>query len=135
MSLRLLGIDPASGARGYGVDRYAAEGSLANRFAQGQGYADDGGTVGVGPVYNATLDSGASRAAAFVQGRAAHGDGPDYRPAAPLPAVGVLEYVQKFSTASLASIGLLVLLVVIARNPRAAFRWIARSGARRAGLE
>ncbi len=60
MSLRLIGIDPELGARDPGVDRFTAEGSLVNRFPQGQGYADRGGTIGVGPV-KALADRFASR--------------------------------------------------------------------------
>jgi hypothetical protein len=142
MSLRRYGIDPEFGYAVLGVAEFADRGSLGNRFPQGQGYADLGGTVGVGPVTlsTATPDSGAVRdaagtAAAFVQGQTAFGSGPDYRPAPALPAVGVLDYVQKFSTATLATVGLLVLLVVLVKNPRGAFHWIARSGVKRAGLE
>ncbi|HEY8775806.1 MAG TPA: hypothetical protein VIM33_04910 [Gaiellaceae bacterium] len=134
MSLRLFGIDPQQGAENSGVDRFAAEGSLVDRFSQGQGYGDRGGAVGVGPITGstATPDSGAVR---VVTGQAARGAGLNYRPANGLPPVGVLEYVQKFSTATLAAIGLLVLLIVVVRSPRHALRWIARSGTRRAGLE
>ena len=138
MSLRRYGIDPELGVAVMGVEGFADKGSLANRFAQGEGYADRGGTIGVGPVTlsTATPDSGAIRNAAdFVQGKTSYGAGPDYRPAPALPAVGVLDYVQKFSTATLAAIGLLVLVVVLVKNPRGAFHWVARSGVRRAGLE
>jgi hypothetical protein len=138
MSLRLYGIVPDTGVRGYGVDRFAAEGSFANRFAQGEGYADAGGIVGVGPITgsSATPDSGAVRGAARVlTGGAARGDGHDYRPAAGLPPVGLLDYIQKFSVSTLAAIGLLVVLVMVVRSPRRALRWIAHSGVKRAGLE
>jgi hypothetical protein len=138
MSLRSWGIEPDSGLRGYGADRFAGEGSLVNRLAQNQGYADAGGVVGVGPVTlsTGTPDSGAARAPVrFVTGQTAHGDGLDYRPAAGLPPVGLLEYVQKFSVSTLAAIGLLVVIVMVIRSPRRAFRWIAHSGVKRAGLE
>jgi hypothetical protein len=52
-----------------------------------------------------------------------------------LPSIHTLDYVSKFSSASLFTLGLVLLLIYFVRNPRRAARGLARGSLKRAGVE
>jgi hypothetical protein len=71
----------------------------------------------------------------LLQPNNVRGEGPTYTPHPLLPSAQHLDYVQKFAGASLLGIGLVVLLILVALNPRRILRGIARGGLKRAGVE
>lgn len=75
------------------------------------------------------------RPAEVILGQAAVGRGDDYRPAPGWPSLAHLDYVQKFSTVTLITIGVIALVVFGVINPRRAARAVAAAAKRRAGVE
>ncbi len=72
---------------------------------------------------------------ATVTGDAATGEGEAFRLRPRWPSVAQLDYVQKFATAGLLTLGLLLLIVYGIRNPGGAVALLARGAKKRAGVE
>lgn len=64
----------------------------------------------------------------------ARGEGPNYQPHPYLPSAQHLDYLHKFSSASLLTIGLLLLVGLFVIHPRRAGGLIARGGLKQAGI-
>jgi hypothetical protein len=64
----------------------------------------------------------------------ARGEGPSYQPHPYLPRADHLDYVHKFTSTSLLTIGLVLVLLVLLRSPRTAGNLLARGGLKQAGI-
>jgi hypothetical protein len=69
-----------------------------------------------------------------VAGDTAQGEGESFRPRPRWPTVAQLEYVQKFATAALLTLGLLILLAYAVHRPGHAAAAIADAARKRAGV-
>lgn len=69
-----------------------------------------------------------------VAGDAAQGEGESFRLRPRWPSVAQLDYVQKFATASLLTLGLLVLLAYAVQRPRHAAGAIAGAALKKVGV-
>lgn len=71
---------------------------------------------------------------ATVRGELGHGQGETYRLRGRWPEMQQLDYVTKLATASLLTLGFLVLLAYALANPRGAGRLVIRGARARAGV-
>ena len=106
---------------GLGVTSYPYE-------TRGVGYLDLGAARGA-PVTEAGREVKAT-----VTGDRATGQGGSFRLRPRWPKADQLDYVQKFTTAALLSIGLLLLTAYAVRDPSGAFGMIVRGAKSRAGV-